>query len=85
MGTPRISLEGDTAGCWYNMAAALAATAAPNLFNKKTHFSGGSNDSMEKNLTKWAKKEGSERGGRDIKRIHRDGQATGKIQIANDF
>lgn len=36
METQRMSLAAATAGCWYNMAAALVVTAAPNLFNKRS-------------------------------------------------
>lgn len=56
METQSISLEAATAGCRYNMAAALVATAALNLFNKSSSSS-SSTDTTEK-TTPWTKKKG---------------------------
>lgn len=72
--TQRMSLAAATAGCWYNMAAALVVTGAPNLLNKRKH-------SVAAALTPWRKISGLKRREKGRREAHRKKMGTGRESL----
>lgn len=60
METQRMLLATAIAGCWYNMAAALLATAAPNLLNKRS-IQWRQDWYHRGKISQWTRKRGGER------------------------